>query len=245
MAPGFAAPPCCRGQVRGLALAQAVGIAAVVMHVVDKGQAQVRAQGQEVGHGVACVVVFNAEPTGHVFGQASEGLGETTQSGLLVPIDTPGVDVDEVRADHVGQEGVVFEFAHGVFHHMVVRRGQDHELVRVEAEANALRLGKGSGGVHARGDGPGLGQIVQGVADLGVGHARKQGRGDAEGPDAKPMRGLHGQEQIVRVVPTDVRHLGQGLPAFQARQNLGRGGAKGNFLGHEKAAQSETHDECC
>ena len=109
-----------------------------MVDIVNKGEGIAAAQGEEIAHGVAAVVIFDTEPAAHRRREVAEDRTEALQGELFVAIDAAGMEIDDLGTEGGRKLSLIFEFTQGILHNCRVRGGEDDKLVRVKAQAQII-----------------------------------------------------------------------------------------------------------
>jgi len=80
------------------------------MNVVDERYAKHLAYRQEILDRVADVIVLQGKPCPHPLRKPGEIRSEPLQRLRLPPLSASGVDIDDIRPDHLGDKPLVFQF---------------------------------------------------------------------------------------------------------------------------------------
>ena len=117
-----------------------------------------------------------------------------------------------------------------------MRRRQDDKLIGMEAEADIVGNRPFPHVPKQPVDMPAVGKIGQTIADIGVGHPRKQRRHDAEGANAQPLHGLDRLQQTVGVGGADRGEPVRPVLGSHVQQRPGRNGFEGDPFFFEETA---------
>lgn len=233
------------GLVRGLLNAQPIRVAAMVMNVVDQRNTHGCAERDQVSWTVAFLVVFQGQSLPHSVRQQVEPLAKLFQGGLLVAIRSTGVDVDYVGSDPLSNFRLIFKLGDGMFYHIRLGRIQNNELVRVKRCPQTVCSGKVSTSAEMIDDLPTAWEVVQIVADIGMGLERKDLAVDAKAADAMAQAELQGLQQGFGVFPANARQLGKPLSATELLYRRSGRCAELDRLVSEYAAQPQANHLSC
>jgi len=98
------------GLLGGSSNRQAIGQAAVMVHVIYQGHAGSGADGKEVSGSEGLVVVFESETGADGIRKALDGLGESAEGDGFVPIGTTAVQVERVSTHPISDFSLIVEF---------------------------------------------------------------------------------------------------------------------------------------
>jgi len=139
---GFLPPgnPGSHGKGRSLFNGKMVRVAAMMMHVIDKGNTQIVAQREDVDRHKQRIIVFQGEPLSGVPGQKGGIARETLETLRLVPISTAHMNVDDFGSNRPRDDCLILSLGDGPLDHVLLRRAKHHELVRMKAQAYVVRF---------------------------------------------------------------------------------------------------------
>ena len=133
--------PSAEGLGGGILDTERVLVATMVVYIVDKGDVDSLAQGQQVIDSVGTVVVLDNKHTLGIVGEQTEVLCETLECGRLVTVGTATVNDESVSTYKYSNLGVEVELLDSGCDNLWLGRREDAELVWVEQKTYAVGLG--------------------------------------------------------------------------------------------------------
>jgi hypothetical protein len=133
--------PSAEGLGGGILDTERVLVTTMVVYIVDKGDVDSLAQGQQVIDSVGTVVVLDNKHTLGIVGEQTEVLCETLECGRLVTVSTATVNDESVSTYKHSNLGVEVKLLDSGCDNLWLGRREDAELVWVEQETDTVGLG--------------------------------------------------------------------------------------------------------
>jgi len=237
--PGDARAPGRRRAPGRLLDGQLVRVAAVVVHVVDERDVQLPAQRQEILDGIHAIVVLEGNATASTRAQSVEVAREALERSAFTALGAAAVERELLRADPLGDEGLVFELGEGSLDDVLVDRSKNDKLIGVKAQPDSAAPGTRSG-IGERGADRSRGvDLLDRVAELWMRVEREDLAVDAERADAVGAAPVDGAGERACIVERQVAQKSASVFRFQAGDVGGGRRAESDRLGDERAAQPE------
>jgi hypothetical protein len=101
---------------------QPIRFATVVMDIIHQRDGELFAHRQQVGYGIAYIIVFQGQAAPDIFRQIGKHLAKTHQGQGFVAIDPTSMKIDDIGSNRLRQLGLVIQFSHGIGNYRRVRR---------------------------------------------------------------------------------------------------------------------------